>query len=163
MRINVDVSGFEEVAENIDGLSEGLLEAARKGLQAGMQPMVANAKLLVRSPGKGGTGQLRNSIGAKAEVQGLFIVGTFYASAEHTIFVEFGTGPKGEESHEGIAPDANPTYTTKGWVYRDPRTGEFWYTLGQPASPFMYPAFKAGESQLPEKVRQAILRAYPGG
>lgn len=161
MRVDVDVSGFDEVAENIAALSAGLMEAARKGLKAGMLPMVADAKMRV-APTDNSTGQLRNSIGADAVVQGAFVVGDFHASAEYALYVEMGTGPEGEADHAGINPDEHPTYTLHGWTYKDPRSGEFFYTTGQPARPYMYPALKAGEGKLSEAVREAILKAYKG-
>lgn len=161
MRIDLDFSGFDDVAENLGMLSAELMEAARKGLKAGMQPMVAQAKMLV-PPTKYSTGQLRNSIGAEAVVQGAFVVGDFHASAEHALYVEMGTGPKGEAEHAGINPNESPTYTLHGWTYRDPKTGEFWYTTGQAARPYMYPAFKANEDKLSPAVRDAIMKAYKG-
>lgn len=161
MRVDVDVGGFDDVAENIGMLSAELLEVARKGLLEGMKPMVVQAKELV-PPTKHSTGQLRNSIGARAEVQGAFVVGNFFAAAEHALYVEYGTGPKGEEDHAGINPNDNPTYTLHGWTYKDPRSGEFYYTTGQPARPYMYPALKANEDKLSPAVRDAILKAYKG-
>ena len=73
------------------------------------------------------------------------------ANSEHAIFVEFGTGPKGEaKQHPNNTIDyqynVGPTinwYNVNGkmrygWFYPDKMTGTVRFTEGMPSRPFMY-------------------------
>ena len=74
-------------------------------------------------------------------------------------YVEFGTGPTGQAHHNGISPDVDPVYSQSGWMIpadamspddaeqygfgiAKGKDGEVigYYTKGQVAQPFMYPA-----------------------
>lgn len=84
------------------------------------------------------TGELLKSIKYKVDEKDNCIVGTVFSNKDHAVYVEFGTGPKGQENHQGISPEVKPIYTPTGWVYYDENKGQFFYTKGQPARPFMY-------------------------
>lgn len=165
------IEGVDEVFDALDGLKEEILLAALQGLREGMELTVKAAKNLC--PEK--DGQLRNSITSMAEIQGDKIDAKVTPTAEYAICVEMGTGPKGEANHAGISPNAKPVYTVTGtdikrvskkgkpygyhldgWFYIDPETEEFRYTEGQPARPFMYPAFRLTKDALITKVKTAI-------
>lgn len=96
-----------------------------------------------------------------------------YTNARHAAYVEFGTGPQGQEHHEGISPNVQPTYTQQGWwfpgkdidpadaeKYHWPKSegpdGVFYYTDGQPAQPFMYPALKRNEDTIKANLSAAL-------
>ena len=89
-------------------------------------------------------GELRRSILGKVEVQAAKVVGTVYTNKEYAPYVEFGTGPTGEADHAGISPEVSVAYSQKGWSYQD-NDGEWHYTNGQAAQPYMYPALKSME------------------
>jgi len=96
-----------------------------------------------------------------------------YTNARYAAYVEFGTGPQGQEQHEGISPNVQPTYTQQGWwfpgkdidptdadKYHWPKSegpdGVFYYTDGQPAQPFMYPALKMNENIITANLSAAL-------
>lgn len=89
-------------------------------------------------------GELRRSILGKTEVQSDKVIGTVYTNKEYAPYVEFGTGPTGESNHAGISPEVNVSYSQEGWGYQD-NDGEWHYTNGQAAQPFLYPALKSME------------------
>ena len=110
-------------------------------------------------------GELRGSIKTMVEQDAGATIGSVYTNSEHAAFVEFGTGPAGQESHNGISPNVNVVYTQEPWWFPgenvDPSDADryhwpkseyegktFYYTNGQPAQPFMYPALKTMEKHV---------------
>ena len=97
------------------------------------------AKAQVVMLGKVKTGTLLNSISGYYDPN--THVGIIKADSEYAVYVEYGTGIVGMNSphptagEDGWAYDVN-SHGEAGWVY--PKEGGFWWTKGQPASPFMY-------------------------
>lgn len=127
-------------------------------------------------------GELRQSIKTKVEATEGMVVGTVYTNKKHAAFVEFGTGPVGEDNHEGISPNVNPVYSSKdGWWFPErskdgkqtvtPQDAEkyhwpsmtledgsrLFFTKGQPAQPFMYPALKGIEDIVCMNLKAALV------
>jgi len=102
-------------------------------------------------------GELRESIfttfkGRRNEIEGIC-----YTNKGHASPVEFGAGPKGQASHEGISPEVAVSYTQSPWWIHESqidkataekyhffaietKQGIFYRSSGQAAQPFMYPA-----------------------
>lgn len=110
-------------------------------------------------------GELRHSIYGEVNQRGDVIQGVCFTNKDHAVYVEFGTGPKGEKNHANISPAHNPVYTQEpwwiheskiderdadkyGWFYIDTPDGRFYQCTGQPAHPFMYPALKNNEDRV---------------
>lgn len=128
----------------------------------------------------GYTGELRNSIRTMTEtLNGGSIRGTCFTVKQYAPYVEFGTGPAGEQNHGGISPAVSPAYTQKpwwihesqidradaeryGWAYIDTEKGRFYRCSGQAAQPFMYPALKDREDaiirNLSDDVRKGVRK-----
>lgn len=134
----------------------------------------AQAKQLcpVRRYGSGGA--LRQSIYAGTERREDLIHSEIYTNSEYAPYVEFGTGPTGQAHHEGISPDVDPVYSQSGWMMpasaMSPdeaeqygfgiarKDGEIigYYTKGQVAQPFMYPAFAGLKDSITEELQTAL-------
>lgn len=119
-------------------------------------------------------GELRQSIKTKVEATEGMVAGTVYTNKKHAAFVEFGTGPVGQDNHEGISPEVNPAYSQSGWWFPgdkitpqdaakyhwpsmttdDGKT--LYFTQGQPAQPFMYPALKGIEDIVCMNLKAAL-------
>ena len=86
-------------------------------------------------------------------------------NVEYAIYVEFGTGPKGQANHAGISPDVKPTYRQSPWWIHESQVdseaarvyhwffvetdqGRFYRVTGQPARPFLYPAVHNQEKRI---------------
>ena len=105
-------------------------------------------------------GELRNSILLKVHREGEhYAEGSVHTSKKYAGFVEFGAGPKGQESHAGISPNVDVAYSQSPWwihesqidhsaaekyhwFYIDTPDGRFYQCSGQAAQPFLYPALK---------------------
>lgn len=120
-------------------------------------------------------GELRQSIKTKVEATESMVTGTVYTNNKHAIFVEFGTGPIGEANHEGISTAVNPVYSSRdGWWFpgdnvtaqdeakyhwpsMETEDGKkLYFTHGQPAYPFMYPALKMSEDIICRNLKAAV-------
>lgn len=117
------------------------------------------------------TGELRGSIYTSVRTTENGIEGVCYINKEYAPYIEFGTGPAGEQNHKGISPDVSVAYRQTGWLipasamtpeeaeeYGFPavkdKNGKIigYSTRGQPARPYMYPALKDN--------RENILNEY---
>lgn len=87
------------------------------------------------------TGNLRNSIGHKVDPDGQIVyIGT---NAEYAAYVELGTGR--------YAEGGRPT----PWVYKDDK-GNYHWTAGNPARPYLAPAVKDHADQYRKILKQAL-------
>lgn len=121
-------------------------------------------------------GELRQSIYTATEYEGDICRGVCYTNNEHAAFVEFGTGPNGQASHAGISPNVDYAWGRKGWTIPGnamslseaetygllpvEEDGEIigYYTNGQAAKPFMYPALKNNEKEATEIIADYVRR-----
>lgn len=114
----------------------------------------------------GESGHLKQSIKADVEATADGLVGHVGSDSDYAMYVEFGTGVKGEANHEGTSPDFEVSYVTTAWNIpankldsKDPDAtaaryhwlriekngGVFYRTNGSAAHPFLYPALKDNE------------------
>lgn len=120
-------------------------------------------------------GELRQSIYTATEYEGDICRGVCYTNKEYAPYVEFGTGPVGQKNHEGISPNVAIAYSQSGWripasamsvedaevyglgIARN-SAGEVigYYTNGQPAHPFMYPALKNSEKEVEDIIANEL-------
>lgn len=120
-------------------------------------------------------GELRQSIYTATEYEGDICRGVCYTNKEYAPYVEFGTGPVGQKNHEGISPNVTIAYSQSGWkIPADAMSveeaeiyglgiaknsmGEVigYYTKGQPAHPFMYPALKNSEREVADIIANEL-------
>lgn len=165
--------------EGLDGLMKkfgSLAEAAasrnmEKAVGASVKTVQASAKLLCPV----NDGELRGSIRTRVEETDGRTVGTVYTNKKYAQYVEFGTGPKGEASHDGISPEVNPVYSqspwwihesqvdaktaeTYRWFYIDTPEGRFYQSSGQAAQPFLYPALRNNEKRVTRNIANYLSR-----
>lgn len=125
------------------------------------------------------SGELRGSLSmvVSNDKDGVFAhVGT---NKEYAPYVEFGTGPRGAAHHGGISPDVNPVYRlTPWWIHEsmvDPEVprvynwsyietdkGRFYHVSGQPAHPYLYPAFADNEKEIKDIIAGGFEKAVEG-
>lgn len=125
------------------------------------------------------SGELRNSLSLSVENKTNQTVAHIGTNKEYATYVEFGTGPKGAANHEGISPDVNPVYRlTSWWVhesmvdpkvpqvyhwpYIDTEDGRFYKVSGQPAHPYLYPAFADNEETIMDILAGGFEKAVGG-
>ena len=142
-----------------------------KAVGASCKMVQAEARLLCPVS----SGELRRSIRTSVETSGDVVTGIVYTNKKYAPFVEFGTGPKGQENHAGISPAVTPAYTQSPWwihesqvdaeaaaryhwFYIDTDEGRFYQCTGQPAQPFMYPALKNNEERATRNISNYLAR-----
>ena len=165
----MSISGVQSLERRLNELSE---YSVRQAVASGIEKVRSTAVFLC--PGE--SGELRQSIYTQVEERGGIVTGTCYTNKAYAIYVEFGTGPKGMRSHEGISPDVTVSYSTSPWWIHESmidkalaekyhwfkintRNGIFYQCSGQEAQPFMYPAMKNNKEELIDGIR-ADFQAY---
>lgn len=152
---------------------EGALKDRRPLGQAAL--VIQNQARLNAHTGRFPTGHLANSIMIGFTEGPNELTAHIGTNVEYAPYVEFGTGPKGMEHHEGISPNVHPTYrTTPWWIhesmidpnaaeayhwqYIDTDQGRFYKVIGQPARPYLYPAVRDNEAKVEKVLREAYRK-----
>jgi HK97 gp10 family phage protein len=104
----------------------------------------------------GDTGQLAGSIHMQVKDTGKELQGRVYTNCEYAPYVEFGTGIKGNGTYPYDVEGFTPEYKDKGWAYFDEDKGEWIYTKGQEAQPYMYPALKNHEKTIRKMFKDGV-------
>jgi HK97 gp10 family phage protein len=136
----VKVEGLDKLLKKLDKLGGNVEKSTQKALLCGAAVFEAGAKAYCPID----TGQLQESIHTQMMDESAASVGT---NVKHSIFVEFGTGPKGDPSV--------PHTTKEFWRYKDAEGN--WHTShGQPPQPFMRTAFSENKDKAVETVKDSI-------
>lgn len=127
-----------------------------------IKPIIEDATIRIRDEAKMrvpvDTAELQNSIDYNVDKTAEGFTGKVFTNKEHGLYVELGTGPKGEASHIGISPEIKPIYSPNGWVYYDTDKQKFIFTNGQPARPFMYPALHDNREKISKFIQEKVQR-----
>ena len=102
------------------------------------------------------TGQLAGSIHMQVKDTGKELQGRVYTNVEHAPYVEFGTGITGNGTYPYEVEGLSLEYRNKAWCYFDEDKGEWIYTKGQEAQPYMYPAMKENEKTIKNMFREGV-------
>lgn len=170
------IEGLDKLMKKYGQLAEQAAnEAMEKAVNASCKMVQREARLLCPVFQGGGGGELRQSIKTSVEKQSEAVVGMVYTNKEYAAYVEFGTGPKGEENHAGISPVYTPAYVQSPWWIHEShvdkaaaeayhwfcletKDGKFYQSTGQPAQPFMYPALKNNEERATRNIANYLAR-----
>ena len=138
--MEVKIEGLDKLLKKLDKLDGNVQESTKKALlrAGGVFEECAKKHCPVD------TGHLHESIHTELRDNSTVSVGT---NCEHAVYVEYGTGPKGDPSV--------PHTTKEFWRYQD--AGGQWHTShGQPPQPYMRPAFAEGKDEAVEAVKESI-------
>ena len=147
--------------EFIDSLEKMTLMDIHSAVSQGIRLVQSEAKLLCPV----NYGELRDSIYTETKNEPDYVCAACYTNKKYGPYVEFGTGPKGQENHKGISPDIEVSYVQSPWwiheseidpkdaekyhwFFIDTPKGRFYQCSGQAAQPFMYPAIKNQEKNI---------------
>ncbi|MBQ6546472.1 MAG: HK97 gp10 family phage protein [Bacilli bacterium] len=145
---SITIKGIESLTRKLNNISQ--TEKVKETMNNAVLLVHAQAKTLAPVD----KGALAGSIRPKVITEGKKIIGKVYTNLSYAPFVEFGTGIKGT----GTYPNKNVTLTYRStpWVYT-PDDGEtFYYTEGQVAQPYMYPAIKRNERKIKTMFKEAL-------
>ncbi len=171
------IDGLDRLLCKMEDLSQVAAERELPNILDRVNKSVVQAAAKLGCPVReaGGGGELRNSIQTSIERQGSRAVAKTYTAKQYAIYVEFGTGPIGQENHKGVSPEFTPSYSQHGWgipadevdeadakrygwAKRTYGGKEYYMASGQPAHPFMYPALKNNESKVTKKVQEGLRK-----
>lgn len=157
---NVDIKGLNAVTSKLKALGADLPQIVDNSLKTSAQLLEAEVKRktqTVTAVYNGhtykayDTGELARSIKTRKTADCQWQVA---ATAEHSIFVEFGTGSAGDPA---VAHTARPK-----WVYFSELDGEYRTAYPQPPRPFMRPAFAENKDHIVHQLRNDIVKAAIG-
>jgi hypothetical protein len=151
-----EVTGEEKIRGNIARLRKALPEALALCNEQTADEMVAEAQHNLRAHDAIVTGDLYNSIDARASASGLqVIVGT---TSEHGPWVEFGTRPHWP-----------PIDAIRAWCRLRGIPEKAAYPIakkiserGTPEQPFLYPAYVTGQKRHLQRVRTVLAAVLQG-
>lgn len=145
------IKGMDSLLRKLNKISDvAKSEIMEKAVKSGAKVVQAQAKELAPVD----TGELRNSIKVKTNVENGKIQGIVYTNKEYAPYVEFGTGPVGEANKPDLPPEvaSEITYKQEGW--HTPRG----YTQGQKPQPFLYPALESSKDKVNKAVKNSIRK-----
>ena len=150
---NVSIKGVDRLTQRFNKIANMELSAA---MNKATQLVHGQAKELAPVNKNGGGGKLAGSIRMQVKDTGKAIEGRVYTNVEYAPYVEFGTGIKGNGTYPYKVEGLNLEYRDKGWAYFDEDKGEWIYTKGQVAQPYMYPALKDNEKTIKRMFKNAV-------
>lgn len=168
------IKGVDLLVKKLTRLGGNVEKAMKTGILQGAKSVQGKAKLLAPT----NDGYLRNSIHADVEQRGDLVIGRVYTNLEYAPYVEFGTGPVGMASDKKDIPAKvlnQLAYRQDGWWIHESQIdeavaekyhffkietnqGAFYYTEGQPAQPFLYPALLQSQSRVGAIIRVALKK-----
>ena len=101
-------------------------------------------------------GDLAGSIHMQVKDTGEELQGRVYTNKEYAPYVEFGTGVTGNGTYPHKIEGLNLVYRDKGWAYYDEDKGEWIYTKGQEAQPYMYPALNMHKKTIKRILKEGV-------
>lgn len=143
--INITIDGYNELMQKLGSklptiLTKGVMQGINKAV------VLVESKAVMLAPVD--TGDLRRKMGSEpAEEQNGEIIGKVYNTSDHAMYVEFGTGRRGNGSY---------TYPTDVALKYDPD----W--AGQVAQPYLGRALHTSQSQVKSAITQSITNAMKG-
>lgn len=142
------IIGLDSLIHKLNNISQ--MEQVKKTMNTATLLVHGQAKSLAPVD----TGNLKGSIHPKVITEGKTIIGKVYTNLNYAPYVEFGTGSKGNGTYPN--KDVDLTYRDTPWVYTPDGGDTFYYTEGQVAQPFMYPALKRNEKKIKAMFKEAI-------
>jgi HK97 gp10 family phage protein len=144
--LEIQVKGLDSLLKKLSQLGDDVNEGLKEALLAGGQVVQKSAKELCPVD----TTYLRESISLNAIDDNTVVVST---NVDYAIFVEFGTGPKGDPAVE---------HTSKQfWRFKD-KDGNWVTSHGQAPQPFMRPALENNTTQIVEAVKNLLSNRLEG-
>lgn len=150
---NVSIKGIDRLTQRFNKIANIELRSA---VNKATELVHDQAKNLAPTNKQGGGGQLRASIHMSVKDTGKELQGRVYTNCEYGAYVEFGTGVTGNGTYPYKIKDFTLTYKPKGWAYYDEDKGEWIYTKGQKAQPYMYPALNMHKKTIKAILKQGV-------
>ena len=140
---------------NSDFEFEDYSEAIKRALKQVSGQALEEVALLVEGQAKAlaavSSGELRDKIDHIMSEQDGMKIARIGSPVDYAIYVEYGTGEFAE----------NGAGRKGGWVYKDP-SGEWFFTWGQEAQPFLRPAFRRNRNNIEKVIGMKLSSTFDG-
>ena len=165
--------GWERLMTKLSKLPPDIQNVA---LYRGVGQAAKKVQAVAKRKAPANDGALRQQIKTRTRIKPNSVQAKVYNNLDHAVFVELGTGPEGAENHAGISPNVNPNYRTDPWwipgskiapgvaeKYNFPSrnlpNGEaIYWTDGQRAQPYLYPALIEVQPQIRPIISKAVMK-----
>lgn len=142
--------------KNVDRLLSRLNNIAKMDLKKTMVQATKVVHAQAKNLAPVDTGNLAGSIHQEVKINGKNIAGRVFTNLQYAPYVEFGTGSNGDGSYPYEIEGITLSYRNTPWIYT-PNGGEtFYYTNGQEAQPYMYPALKQNEKYIRQLFKEGV-------
>lgn len=133
-RDKIEIKGLNSVIKDLNKLGKSISIPIKSGITKATKKCQKRAKLLCPVD----TGALRNSINTAIRAKAEEVEGEVGTNLEYAVYVEFGTGRRGEETNTNTETDVHYKADWKG----------------QKAQPYMYPAYAETKEELPKILKE---------
>lgn len=154
------VSGIDELTALLTALAN--VDETKMALENGLRIAASRIQATAKDLCPVDTGQLQNSIEVRDLPDEGSVVGVEIAPhTEYAVYVEFGTGIRGEQSDIASKSEVNLNYTLekKHKCENKKLNGTTYPYMGMSPQPYMYPALKVHEKEIPGYVKSALQAA----
>ena len=158
--MGVEVTGIDELTALLTAL--GNVDETKTALKGGLIDAAKSIQATAKDLCPVDTGQLQNSIEVRNLPDDGSVIGVEIAPhTEYAVYVEFGTGIRGEQSDIASKSEVNLNYTLekKHKCKNKKINGTTYPYMGRPPRPYMYPALKVHEKEIPVYVKSALQAA----
>lgn len=178
--MSIEIKGKDKFLKQLENIPKLLKKASYDATYEITQDVQGRIESKLSSSIKYGSGELMGSFKNEVvEDSKGNIVGRNWSDSQVSIYREMGTGPVGEASQKDLPDDVHPVYTQEPWYFPVDATDadlealygmpkikingkEFYRTSGQPARPYMYPAFKEGMKHADEVFKEHVQKNLRG-
>jgi HK97 gp10 family phage protein len=167
---SITIKGVNSLTQKLNNIAKMELKDTMNKATALVQ---SQAKELAPTGDSGGAG-LKGSIKMKVRETKDGYEGRVFTNKEYAMYVEFGTGIKGDGTYPHDIKGLTLTYKSKPWYIPadeiDPKTAEkyhfrlvhgkdmdFYICYGQEAQPYMYPALKNNEKVIKAMFKEGVV------
>ena len=154
----MEVQGLNALLTKLERVSKDASSVLEKGMRKACLAVEGDAKKNCPVD----TGGLRASINHDVKVEGKTIIGVVGTNMEHGPYIEFGTGPKAAANPNESAQHVGAHFRNTPWAYRNPKTDEVIWTHGYVGQPFLFPALKKNQQEIPKILANEIIKSIGG-
>lgn len=178
--MRVEIKGLDKLQNKLNVLPKILEDAVFSATTELVEDIQGRIESKLQSSIKYNNGGLAGSFKNEVVKEKDGVVGRNFSDDIVATIRELGSGLVGQESQKDLPEGINPQYTQTPWffpsdsvdldltaIYGMPKITiqgkEFYRTNGQPARPYMYPAFKEGVEHADEVFKEHVQRHLKKG
>ena len=150
----IRIVGLDKFAKKINRLASEVEPVVVAGVNRATIKVEGDAKMLCPTNRYQAGGTLRQSIHPAVHIQKDAVVGKVSTIMEYAMFVEFGTGIRGQITNRN--KKLNLAYRQTPWVYTPDDGESFFTTIGNVAQPFLYPALHTNKQAIEKIIAQSL-------